>query len=244
MSGILPDVAGVHPAARISAAIFPTHRFQATQESAGLEAPALRQAKMPAATTLAVLVDDANAVYPVRIDPTFSDADWINFGGISGFNALVNAAVVDDSGNLYVAGNFTTAGSVSANRVAKWDGSAWSALGSGMNNAVNALAVSGWNLYAGGGFTMAGNKASAYVAVANIGPACGRFSGLVFSPATGFSSTFLDASVGQPYRIQTSPSLSAGPWTDFTNFIYTGLIVITDAAAGSGTNKFFRAITP
>ena len=56
-SGILPDVAGAHAAARISPAIFPTHRFNEAQESAGLEAPALRQAKMPAATTLAVLVD-------------------------------------------------------------------------------------------------------------------------------------------------------------------------------------------
>ncbi len=26
---------------------------------------------------LAVLLDDADAVYPVRIDPTFSDANWI-----------------------------------------------------------------------------------------------------------------------------------------------------------------------
>ena len=42
--------------------------------------------------------------------------------------------------------------------IAKWDGSAWSALGSGMwgGNAVYALAVSGTDLYAGGDFTTAG----------------------------------------------------------------------------------------
>ena len=47
-------------------------------------------------------------------------------------------------------------GRVAANCIAKWDGSAWSALGSGMNGYVSALAVSGTNLYAGGGFTTAG----------------------------------------------------------------------------------------
>ena len=45
-----------------------------------------------------------------------------------------------------------------ATNIAKWDGSTWSALGSGMNGdvCVNALAVSGTNLYAGGSFTTAG----------------------------------------------------------------------------------------
>ena len=34
--------------------------------------------------------------------------------------------------DLYAGGYFTTAGGVTANNIAKWDGSAWSALGSGM----------------------------------------------------------------------------------------------------------------
>ena len=33
---------------------------------------------------LAVVVNDAEAVYPVRIDPTFSDANWVSMGGIPG----------------------------------------------------------------------------------------------------------------------------------------------------------------
>ena len=57
---------------------------------------------------------------------------------------------------LYAGGYFTTAGEVSANYVAKWDGNAWSALGSGLDGYVFALAVSGTNLYAGGNFTNAG----------------------------------------------------------------------------------------
>ena len=45
-------------------------------------------------------------------------------------------AVFDDGGGpaLYAGGDFTTAGGVAANRIAKWDGSSWSALGSGMND--------------------------------------------------------------------------------------------------------------
>ena len=84
-------------------------------------------------TRLAVLVEDAAATYPVRIDPTFSDADWISMGGLPGANGTVYATVVDGSGNLYIGGDFTIVGEVLANNVAKWNGSAWSALGSGVN---------------------------------------------------------------------------------------------------------------
>ena len=58
---------------------------------------------------------------------------------------------------LYAGGDFTTAGGASANYIAKWNGAAWSALGSGMDGTSHALAVDGGgNLYAGGGFTTAG----------------------------------------------------------------------------------------
>ncbi|NOT30808.1 MAG: HYR domain-containing protein [Planctomycetes bacterium] len=83
----------------------------------------------------------------------------------SGMNGEVVALSVFDDGlgggqALYAAGSFTGLGSESANRIAKWDGSSWSALGSGMNNDVVALAVfddgGGPALYAGGTFTTAG----------------------------------------------------------------------------------------
>src|SRR5207247_11149627 len=113
---------------------------------------------------LAVLVDDAVAAYPVRIDPTFSDVNWVNMGGVPGVNGIVQAAVVDESGNLFIGGFFTAVGEVFANYVAKWDGSTWSALGSGWNSNVFALAISGTNLYAGGDFTTAGGLAAYRVA--------------------------------------------------------------------------------
>ena len=42
----------------------------------------------------------------------------------------VNALAVSGT-NLYAGGCFTTAGGVPANNIAKWNGSAWSALGRG-----------------------------------------------------------------------------------------------------------------
>ncbi len=100
---------------------------------------------------LLVLVDDAEAVYPVRIDPTFTDANWVSMNpGVPGVDGTICAAVIDGSGNLYVGGDFAVAGGGFANHIAKWDGTTWSALGSGINGIVYALAVSGSNLYAGG----------------------------------------------------------------------------------------------
>ena len=89
-------------------------------------------------------------------------------------NQVRAVAVFDDGAGpaLYVGGTFTTAGGITVNRVAKWDGSGWSALGSGLGGgtspSVDALLVfddgSGPALYAGGKFTTSGAAAVKYVA--------------------------------------------------------------------------------
>ena len=76
----------------------------------------------------------------------------------------VYAVVVDDSGNFYIGGNFTSVGIVAATNIAKWDGSTWSPLGSGVGGTVTALAVSGSDVYAGGGFGTAGDSSAANIA--------------------------------------------------------------------------------
>src|SRR6185369_7124215 len=67
--------------------------------------------------------------------------------------------------DLYVGGNFNAAGGVGlANFIARWNGSAWSALGSGVNFNVYAVALSGTDLYVGGSFTTAGGAPASRIA--------------------------------------------------------------------------------
>src|SRR6185436_2102998 len=74
---------------------------------------------------LAVVVNDAVAVYPLRIDPTFSDANWMSMGGILGTDGAVNAVVSDSFGNVYIGGQFTMVDDVLATNIARWNGSKW-----------------------------------------------------------------------------------------------------------------------
>ena len=76
-------------------------------------------------------------------------------------------ALAVSGGDVYAGGYFTTAGGNAGNYIAKWNGSSWTALGSGIGGSglplsVHALAVSGSDLYAGGDFTTAGGKVPAY----------------------------------------------------------------------------------
>ena len=65
---------------------------------------------------------------------------------------------------LYAAGHFDTAGNIPANNIAKWDGVAWSPLGTGINDRVSALISYNGSLYAGGNFTAAGGNAARSIA--------------------------------------------------------------------------------
>jgi hypothetical protein len=79
---------------------------------------------------------------------------WTNLD--TGVNDTVFYGLVKNGNNLYAGGRFTIAGGVSANYVALWNGTSWSALGSGTDARVQALLHDGTNLYAAGDFTMAG----------------------------------------------------------------------------------------
>jgi hypothetical protein len=69
---------------------------------------------------------------------------------------------------------------MNAASIARWNGSAWSAVGAGVNNHVDALAVfddgSGVKLYAGGKFTWAGGVTASHIA---------RWDGAAWSAVTG-----------------------------------------------------------
>jgi hypothetical protein len=90
-----------------------------------------------------------------------------------GFPSVFDMEVFDDGSGpaLYVGGNFVASGS-SPKLIARWDGTEWSSLGSGMlglaGGTVFALQVfdegNGPVLFAGGSFTSAGGKAADFVA--------------------------------------------------------------------------------
>jgi hypothetical protein len=100
---------------------------------------------------------DGTAVMVNRI-AKWNGSTWSSLG--RGMDNWVLALAASGS-DVYAGGYFTTAhnsevSAVTAYRIAKWDGDAWSALGSGVSSTVNALVVSGGQLYAGGWFTTAG----------------------------------------------------------------------------------------
>ena len=121
-------------------------------DATGRELPARLEVLAP--DRYAIRVDDAAAAYPIRIDPYFSDANWTAMKG--GMNDNVQALAVSGP-NLYAAGKFGTAGGVSASKIAKWNGSSWSALGSGLSGGnTYRLAVFSSNVYVAGNYTVAG----------------------------------------------------------------------------------------
>ena len=74
-----------------------------------------------------------NATNIARWDGT----NWYAVGGglsgnTNGFYPTVGALAVDATGELYAAGLFQFAGSLPVNNIARWDGSQWNALGSGV----------------------------------------------------------------------------------------------------------------
>ena len=89
----------------------------------------------------------------------------------SAFPGIAICSAIAVSGNdVYAGGNFDHAGGVSAERVAKWNGTAWSPLGSGVIGSgllgayVYAVAAHGSDIYVGGSFTNAGGTEARNIA--------------------------------------------------------------------------------
>src|SRR5262245_53284145 len=118
------------------------------------------------------------------------EPSWVPTFGAPGLDDVVYALTAFDDGNgpaLYVGGSFRRAGPVGVSHIARWDGTSWSALGSGVgegtSQSVLALAAfddgSGPALYAGGSFGTAGGAPANRIA---------RWDGASWSPlGTGVS---------------------------------------------------------
>jgi len=85
---------------------------------------------------------------------------------------------------LMVGGEFTVTGDVIANNIAAWDGTSWSALGSGTTHAVLALTEYNGDLIAGGDFTAAGEVSANRIA---------KWDGSSWSPLGGGMNSSVEA---------------------------------------------------
>ncbi|MFQ3597898.1 MAG: T9SS type A sorting domain-containing protein [Chloroherpetonaceae bacterium] len=105
----------------------------------------------------------------VKYDATVNALSTLGVGANNGTNDRINEMKLL-SGFLYVAGDFTTAGGITANRIARYNPTTdtWSAVGSGGGNGVNGevltLSATGITLYVGGNFSQANVGSSAITA--------------------------------------------------------------------------------
>ena len=152
-------------------------------------------------------------------------------GGFS--TAAFELTVFDDgSGNgeaLYVGGDFTVAGGVPADHIARWDGSSWSALAGGVDGTVVSLAVfddgSGGAaaLYVGGTFTSAGGVSASRIA---------KWDGSSWFPlGTGVTGSFQQVRALTVFDDGGAPTLCAGGY-----FTTAGGIAAKNVAKWNGSN--------
>ncbi len=111
--------------------------------------------------------DGPTAINLFRI-ARWTGSQWMALGSNGGYglSSWVTSLAVWN-GSLYVGGNFTSANAgggqiqVPASRIARWDGSNWFALGSGVDGRVESMLAMGDKLYVGGRFAAAGGDAAA-----------------------------------------------------------------------------------
>jgi hypothetical protein len=153
-------------------------------------------------------------------------------------NATVHALALLPNGDLVAGGEFTGAGAVIADHIALWDGTAWSALGSGFDGPVNALIVMGnGDVVAGGEFTLADGAPASNIA---------RWNGVSWSPLGAGRGAAVESLALLP-----NGDLVAGGAGGFTRF--TGEYVGDEALArwngtswrplGDGFDEEVRALT-
>ena len=153
-------------------------------------------------------------------------------------------AVAEFEDDLIVAGLFVTAGDQVANHIARWDGTAWSALsgpsGTGVNSQVRALTVYDGALIAGGEFTEAGGVEVNRIA---------RWDGEEWSALSGPSGTGVGSSV-HALTVHDGALIAGGMFTE-AGGVTVNRIARWDGEnwsplagpAGAGVNNTVRALT-
>ncbi len=143
-----------------------------------------------------------NADYILQQD---ADGQWAAMG--SGLSmpataepdAQVYSAAMGKEGKIYITGQFLNIGGVAANRVAVWDGTTWSALGTGLNGTGLCVKVGNDGIvYVGGDFLLAGGVANTR-RIAKWDPATSTWSAMGTGANNGVWDIILDPDSGDIY---------------------------------------------
>jgi hypothetical protein len=97
----------------------------------------------------------------------YDGSTWSALGsGLSGGFIYAYKILFDAEGNVYVCGDFTSAGGSGANYIAKWNGSAWSALGTGLDGVATGMIIDPDNgdIIVVGSFANAGGSSASRIA--------------------------------------------------------------------------------
>jgi trimeric autotransporter adhesin len=117
---------------------------------------ALPPQALAAVRTLSDVAPPLSAQTSVNADDQFWD-DRFGSPGLEN-NREMSAFAVAANGDIYIAGFFTRIGGVDIPGIARWDGTRWHALGSGLSPSgfIKSMTVLGNDLYVGGHFTAIG----------------------------------------------------------------------------------------
>lgn len=196
----------------------------------------------------------------LRNESTNSSAMWSSVGsGRNGVGGSVNAISVAPSGDIYVGGQFTTAGDIFVKYIAKWNPvtNSWSRLqcgtSDGVNGTVSAIAVSGDMVFVGGQFTALGNGTPAgHIAIWN--SSGGNWSTLASGTSNGVNGNvnaialcgndlyiggnFTALNDGTAANYVASWNLSTGSWSPLLSGTSNGVSAQVNALAVKDNNIF------
>ncbi|MEZ5306704.1 MAG: hypothetical protein R2684_06100 [Pyrinomonadaceae bacterium] len=177
-------------------------------------------------------------------------AEWSVLGiGISGIGTSNSSirAIAAVGNKVYVGGSFGTIGGIAANNVAMWNGTNWTALGTGVNSTVSAIIVKGEDVYVGGAFTTAGGVAANRVAKWNGSSWSGLNSSIIPNNVTSMARMGDDIFVGSDTTTLDNPNYlvkyDGTGWTTFgTGITFGGITSIAVAGNDLYVSGGFTAI--
>ena len=129
-------------------------------------------------TTINNSAGAVDPLVPCKYISYYDGEKWNKMGTGEGDNHAHNSAIAPN-GDVYVVGAFTSIGGVAANRIAKWNGTTWSALSTGLDDTAYGIKISSnGDVYVGGDFHTAGGIACWHIA---------RWDGLSWNPIGAYA---------------------------------------------------------